>query len=228
MNIYLLTEGRTTEREIYSAWLGELLPHYEIVSDIQNFQGHSIFLFSAEGYPGIVSSGIPNSVQDIWTSGLVDLFVVALDADDDSVAEREREIRTAIDGAGGLPARTEFFPLVQKRCLESWLLGNDRFVQRAPTEANLVELRRHYDVCRDDPEEMLAPASYASSNSRFHAKYLKAVFAGRGMVYSKNDPGFAKDISYCRNIVQRLRRTGQLRSFSSFVDLVGRISPGAL
>lgn len=59
-----------------------------------------------------------------------------------------------------------------------------------------------------------------NTNAQFHHAYLRAMFAERGLSYTKRNPGHAKDAEYLQELWQRrIDQRDHLRSFATFVEL---------
>jgi hypothetical protein len=221
VNIYLLVEGRNTERIVYSNWLVNSLENHVIADEFDNLNGRSIFCFSGEGFPSVLDRALPKAVLDIRGVGAYDALVVVFDCDDAEVEVLREHALRIIAGVGGLPPHVDLVLVIQKRCIESWLLGNRRFIPRIAQSSDLVDCKRFYDVTTNCPEEMGAPSKFSGSASAFHLHYLRAAFRERGLIYSKSRPSDAANIAYLREL--RIRnREGDLRGMDSFFEFLAR------
>lgn len=218
MNIYLLVEGRCTEAILYPAWLSSCLPGHECVDDFTSITGNSIFCFSGGGYPGVIDNGIRASVADVNSVRLYDFLIVVADADDRDPLQMVNDIERRAAEAG-LANGTKLLPIIQKRCIETWLLGNSSFVARNPNLPELVDCKRFFDVNRRCPEKMTAPPTYGGSNSRYHHYYLKQAFRERRLTYSKRSPGVTSSRQYL-NALRRRFEAGDLPSMAALFGLI--------
>ncbi len=91
MNLYFLVEGMQSERKVYPAWLSHLLPELTRVQSCDEVNKKNYYLISGEGYPSLYDF-IPPSIEEINLSGKYNYFVVCLDAEENTVAERHAEI----------------------------------------------------------------------------------------------------------------------------------------
>ena len=87
MNLYILVEGRSSEKKIYSSWLSYLLPQLRRVKFYDQVDKNSYFLISGYGYPNIIEHEIDNAIVKIHETGKYNYLVVSLDADEDTVED---------------------------------------------------------------------------------------------------------------------------------------------
>lgn len=220
MNVYFLLEGKRSEPQVYSAWLSILAPGLTRVAHHDAVQSRNYFLFSAGGYPGIVSKHLGNAVRDVNAVGKYQYLVVALDADDASVDERYEEIESALNQSGLVLRNAELILVIQNRCIETWFLGNRRVVTRNPQNTDLRDYLAFYNVSQDDPELMPCYPGFTTI-SQFHHAYLRAVFAEKNLVYSKRDPGHVRDAEYVAELRRRLANDPtHLRSLRTFFGIL--------
>lgn len=130
MNLYILVEGKT-ERHVYPKWLEYLVPHLKQVNAFDEVTHDSFYLISAMGYPQILDH-VRNAVEDINGVGSYDYFIVALDADDVDVEERIREVQEVVSETA---INAELKVIVQKRCMETWFLGNRASLYKGAAKA---------------------------------------------------------------------------------------------
>ncbi len=228
MNLYFLVEGRSTEKKLYPKWLGHLLPSLEQVPSPSEAQANNYFLISGGGYPQILGDKLVNSLLDVAAAGAYDYFVVVLDAEEVTPAERIEEVRTKVDQSlaeNGISLGTcKLMVIVQNRCIETWLLGNRRVFRRNP---NSSELRRYvdfYNVHDDDPELMDKPPGTEGTMAAFHYEYLRLVLRERNTPYTKKTPGDACKSHYVDQLQQRIRDTpDHLRTLQVFFDFCREI-----
>lgn len=222
MNLYFLLEGRRSEPQIYAAWLPIVAPIFRRVPRYDLVTRNSYFLFTADGYPGILTKHLPNAVRDVNAVGKYDFLVVVLDADEASVDERHSEIVKALSET---PLKgTELVMIVQNRCLESWLLGNRRIIARTPEDPILQKYVDFYDVSSLDPELMPCHPDFRT-HSQFHHAYLRRAFAAKEITYSKRNPGHACEPTYIQQLINRLKREpAQLHSLRRLLSFLTTVS----
>ncbi|NET62591.1 MAG: hypothetical protein F6K47_42810, partial [Symploca sp. SIO2E6] len=124
MNIYFLVEGRSTEKKIYPDWLSYLIPQLKRVQFHDQVEVNNYYLISGNGYPAIISDGIPNAVDKITEVGKYDYLVICIDADEDTVDARKKYIYDSIQKNNIELGKTQLVLIIQNRCIETWLLGN--------------------------------------------------------------------------------------------------------
>lgn len=225
MKLYLLVEGKRTERKLYPAWLSYLVPELKHLESFGEVAAHGFFLFSAEGYPSILHQHLTNAVKDIRKSGDYDYLVVCLDAEECSCVDREHEVERAISDQGLDLGNTKLKVVVQNRCIETWFLGHRKVVSRTPQGEKLAEYLQFYNVIERDPESMGLHPEFVL-HAPFHASYLKEVFRERGISYSKRNPGHVCDQSYVQELVARTKEFNSdlrtLRDFFGFCEAISR------
>ena len=96
MNVYILVEGKQTERKVYPAWLSQLASHMKQVESHADVEENSYFLLSGEGYPRLLDVSLKNSLNDIAESGKFDAFWIVLDSDGEDIRERINDIHIAL------------------------------------------------------------------------------------------------------------------------------------
>lgn len=224
MNIYFLVEGET-EKKIYKAWLQHLVPELQQVKFSDRVQTNNYFLISGEGYPSILSDGIPNAIERIEEAQNYKYLVICVDADEETIENREREVNDFISDNIFVPDTLEVVTFVQNRCIETWFLGNRKFFDsRQPLEGNLSTYVRYYDVSRHDPE--LMGKADRDNHAEFHEAYLKEIFQAKRQTYSKKFPGVTQEKYYLEQLIKRVTDEPEhLKTFKKFIDFCDRIRP---
>lgn len=218
MNIYFLVEGRRTERKVYPRWLSHLLPGLRQVERFDAVTERNYFLFSGEGYPGLLRVHLPNAVEDVNKVGRYDYLVVCLDADEATRDQRAAEVHSALANSGRTLKAAELRVVIQNRCIETWFLGNPRIVTRAAQSPILVSYLHFYDVTTQDPETMGVFPGFRT-HATFHGAYLKEAFREKNLTYTKQYPGHVCDPAYLDQLMRRVQtRPTDLASFQAFLD----------
>ncbi len=219
MKIYFLLEGQRTEPKIYPAWLSYLVPELKRLKfHDEKLDDNSYFLFSANGYPSIIYNHLPNAIEDINTVGDFDYLVVSLDADEASVQERAEEVHKLLTDKNIILKKAELVLMIQNRCFETWLLGNQRIVKQNPVNRELGEFKIFYDVINDNPEEMGKHIEF-NTHSQFHFAYLREVFKERNLSYSKANPSEATKDTYLNQLISRVEKfPDHLKTFQKFLE----------
>ena len=181
-------------------------------------------LISGKGYPAILNDGLDNAIDKIKETKNYDYLVLCVDADEDTVEERENYIRELIENKKQNLGKTEVIIIVQNRCIETWLLGNNNlFDSRQPMESPLSEYAVYYDISKNDPELM---GDFGMRNhADFHFKYLEEIFRAKGLSYKKRNPGEAKEKHYLEAIQKRVKdNPTHLQTFQNFLDFCEMIN----
>ncbi|PHS11009.1 MAG: hypothetical protein COA78_10655 [Blastopirellula sp.] len=220
MNVYFLVEGKHTERKVYPAWLGHLVPGFTKVDHFHSVIENNYFLVSGEGYPSLFGH-LQNAIEDFNNAGNYSLFVIALDVDDSTPEDRVTEVVERATANGLNEEQLRVIP--QNCCIESWFLGNQRMIPRNPQSQLLAQFIRHYDVRQNDPELMPIMNGFKSIG-QFHDKYFREVARARNLRYSKTRPGHVMDLSYVEELKSRVESTSQMATLSTFFSLCDEIS----
>ncbi len=214
MNLYVLVEGRVTERRVYQAWFSYFFPELEKVDRIEDISDSHYFLISGDGYPSYVQR-ISAALKDIRAHRQIDHLFICVDAEefgfDDKLAEIEQLIAMG-------PVPRSHFIIVQDCCIETWFLGNSRFMRQNPQSESLRTWKEFYDVSQADPEQMPRHEYYVT-RAQFHLAYLKEMMRERDLSYSKTSPGPVVEEHYFRELVTRNQSTGHLKSFGRLVSV---------
>ena len=224
MNIYFLVEGKT-EADVYPAWLSHLLPELQKVDNYKDVEQNNYYIFSSYGIPSIYDD-IQNAAEDINKSGKYDCFVVCLDSDAATIAQREEKILRLLEESNIMLKEATLKIIVQNRCIETWFLGNRKVYTRNPQKhLDFIEYSQFYNVSANDPELMDKPDNFKGSISSFHFRYLKSMFAERGnMFYSKSNSSEVQGLSYLTELQDRLNdKPSHLGTFSNFLLFCSKI-----
>lgn len=230
MNLYMLVEGKRTEKKIYPQWLLHTVPQLTRVTQPQDAISNNYYIISGNGYPSILTH-TKQAVETInGLGGLYDFFAVIVDSEDVGVETRRKEISDAIESVGiNLPVNT--FVIVQNYCIETWLLGNKKFIQPNPTLPELKDCMDFYNVRLNDPEEMDKPAWHTGTKASFHDYYLDKIFRGRTggrLVYNKTTPGEATKKHYLNSLVKRHSSDRHISTFGELLAFLRCISPNCI
>lgn len=218
MNLYFLVEGKRTEKKLYTSWFINYAG-MTLVDSPEKANKNNFYIVSACGYPGILDNHLKNAVSDVETLGLFDYFVIVLDSEEQSEAERMEEVKTALKDVGIELRHSKPYIIVQHHCIETWLLGNRRIISRTPQSHLLRDYIRHYNVINNDPELMPTHRNFSVA-APFHESYLREIFKERNLTYTKRNPGEALSISYLNEIKNRHQDTAHLRSLEPLLQLL--------
>ncbi|MBP0010740.1 MULTISPECIES: hypothetical protein [unclassified Roseofilum] len=217
MNLYFLVEGNSTERKIYPKWLEYLIPELKRVEYSDQVVNNNYYLISGEGYPRILHDGLENAIDKIQEVQNYDYLVLCVDSDEDTVDERVNYIQNFIQPNKINLGSTQLKVIIQNRCIETWLLGNQTIFSRQPTQQPLLDYFRYYDVSQNDPELM---GDYGMRNhADFHFKYLQEIFKAKQISYTKRNPGDARKHYYLEELTKRVSKNPtHLQTFQSFLE----------
>lgn len=210
MNLYFLLEGERTEKRIYRAWLSHAFPELRFVDVPEAMNENCVLMISGRGYPQYLQR-LDQVLDDIdrIVKNRVDHLFICVDAEETSFEAKLAEVEEHVKQAAPV-VRTSV--IVQMCCIETWLLGNRRFVRSQPQTEKLRRFQSFYDVRDLDPESMPAMPP-RPLRAPFHLEYLQAVCRERGLSYTKKRPGATLEPHYLEALIERHRQTGHLPSF---------------
>jgi hypothetical protein len=224
LNLYILVEG-LSEVEVYPLWLEHLLPNLTRVNSAYDVTKDNYYIFSGGGIPSILNEIAP-SVEEIKEINKFDYFIIALDADELSVSEREQEVLEIFSEEGLDIDLSRVVIIVQNPCFESWLLGNIKFFPTNITTLQFQNCKNYYDVSIDDPEEMTRDTRISSvtTTSKYHEYYLKKMFLERNQNYYKGSSTIVGEEYYLAELIWRADETNHLKTFKNFIDKLQSIN----
>lgn len=221
---YLFFSWRQQHRKkIYPQWLAYLIPDLVRVEYHDQVEHNHYYLISGKGYPRILYDGLENAVDKIIEIPKYDYLVICIDAEEESVEEKNQYVREFIHDQQINLGKTKIEIIIQNRCLETWLLGNRTiFNSRQPLNLPLADYVNYYDVSRHDPEHM---GQYDKKNhAEFHYEYLREIFRSKNINYSKQNPKDAKKIYYLEALQRRVKDQSQdLKTFQFFLEFCEKI-----
>lgn len=209
MNLLLLVEGSESEPRIYDAWLRHLFPELRRVETCSLLTDSTFCIVAGHGYPHVLNH-VTQALDEIGRSGRVDHFLICVDSDFRSL-EATREALLACLPASGPRVPTHI--VVQRRCIETWLLGHQALVAAA-SGPEARRFRERYDVAVYDPELLECPER-PRRVSQHHKAYLRAVLPG----YHEAEPGPALSADYFHALIERHNTTGHLATFGHLLAI---------
>jgi hypothetical protein len=225
MNLYLLVEGRRTERKVYREWISRVLPSLQEVDRIQDIVADHLLILTGGGYPSCLNR-IRATLEDIRNHDRpIDHYLLCIDAEEDPYDQRLAALENAVEAAAAEVRVRERQPqinihiIVQNCCIETWFLGHTRMLKRNPTSSTLATWKRRFDVSVEDPEAMPAAEGYITRAS-FHLAYLKEMLSEHGKRYSKEHPGVVTDLDYFKALRDRCRTTMHLHSLEMLLRVL--------
>ena len=223
MKLYFLVEGVSSEMQVYPEWVKFFTPSLSYIESFESFKScnSGFFLISGEGYPSILNH-LKNSLKDIIEIGDINHFFIILDCDESTIEQREKEVMDSIASLG-LNINVEITVIIQRRCFETFLLGNNQAIPRQPNSQPLIDYCRYFNVITNNPEEM---GTYSDNNthSQFHAKYAIQALREKRICYSKSRCDGVATPEYVEKIVQRINETEHLKSFKKLADKLYEIN----
>lgn len=221
MNLYFLVEGRRTEMKIYPKWLSFLLPYHTRIRNHFDVKDNNYYIESGYGNPSLFKY-IKPALENINDTKSFDYFIICLDAEENSVEAAQAEIvdfieREKLDFGHCIPKI-----IVQNRCIETWLLGNQKAFSRQPEGEEFKRFIEFYDVSTNDPEMMGVFENYPT-HAVFHEAYLKELLFHKNIRYSKVNPGTTAEEPYLKELQNRIQTTDHLKSFEYFINFIQSI-----
>lgn len=227
MNLYFLVEGRSTEKKVHLKFINHFIgTDLKRVNQFDEVEKNSYFLISGNGYPGILSDLLKNSIQDINAVGTYNYLIICIDTGDNDFDERQQEVNNYLeqfkDENIELHNPCEIILIAQHRCIETWFLGNEKIYKSNPQSQHLKTYQNHYNVKENDPELMLFHSAF-DTHANFHFAYLREMLLERNVRYSKNHPREVAEPHYLDELVKRCNEKEHLNSFKKFYNFCNLI-----
>lgn len=224
MSLYVLVEGKT-EGVVYPQWLSYLLSSFDRISVPSDAVERNYYLISCGGYPGILDNFLKNSIGDVNESANFTHLVVVIDSDDLSAEEKTKEVYDYILENEIELINCKLVVIAQTVCMETWFLGNRKIYSRNSQDVDCSRFANHFDVSRNDPEEMQKYSDYKGTNADFHFSYLKKMLREKNIRYSKSRPQGVGEKHYVDELQKRVRGgDGSLKSLGYFFDFIDELS----
>lgn len=220
MSLYILVEGKQTEKKLYPAWLAHLCPQLKKLESPSELDGDSYYLISGEGFPRLLDVTLINSLKDIANNKLIRNFWVVLDSDGVPVSQRRQLVFDYISRSGISIPHCSVEVIVQHPCIETWGFGNRSMISMNQLHAELSEFFSHYNVRDNDPELMIKPNEFIGTIASYHEVYLRCMLRQKNIRYRKSNPNGLIDVNYLQQIISRANDgASHLKSFKHFYDL---------
>jgi hypothetical protein len=213
MNIYVVVEG-DNEKEVYPSWVPEVNSNLTLVNDISEIVDNNYAIISGGGYPQYLDV-IDNAILDVNDHRNINKLVISVDSEDMTKEQKYQEISDHIQGKFCI---AEICIVIQHFCLEAWALGNRMIIRKKPSNIELRNYLKIFNVKNEDPE--LLPAYNELTRAQFALKYLHKAINDLNprTTYSKKNPRFLMQPGYFNQLSTRLVDTGHIGSFQSFLD----------
>lgn len=224
MNLYIIVEGRRTEKKVYPAWLTHLIPDLKPVNWAYQVESKNYYLFNGNGFPALLHNHLKNSIAEVNELDKFNYLVLILDVDESTINGRIEEVNEFLEESKlELNDTTELIIIPQNRCIESWFLGNKKIFKINPQSPELGQYVQFYNVKENDPELMGIYPNF-NTHSQFHADYCTEFLRERNIRYSKNKPNGVTDINYLESLIERTEKTSHLQSFKIFTDFCDKVN----
>lgn len=217
MNLYVLVEGKQTERRLYPSWLNFIVPSLIKVDSLSQLQGSHYYMISGEGYPRMIDITLVNALKDINENKEITNFWVVMDSEGYPPQERVDFVNSEILKSGIDISHCSVEVIIQDPCIETWGLGNKVIISRNKVHGDFSDYYSYYNVHDLDPEMMKYPEGYTGSIAKYHESYLKSMLALRNATYTKKNPAALMEETYLRQLILRSSDgSNHLTSFSRF------------
>lgn len=222
MSLYILVEGRRTEKAVYPCWVAYASGLVKKETP-ENPDENDFFIISGYGYPCIITNHLENAIIDV-NNYSYDNFWIVVDADDEDVDTRRDYIQSNINKYG-LNPDVKVDIIIQKTCIETFgLANNDFFPKPENVSLELSRFKDKYDVTTQDPALLTTSKSVDGVNTAgFHEQYLKAIFVANGGSYTKKRPGVFKSEAFFNGIKNRFQETGHIESFNEIISAMEKL-----
>ena len=224
MNLYIIVEGRRTEKKVYPVWLKHLIPALTSVEWAYQVSDKNYFLFNGNGFPALLHTHLKNAIDEVNELKKFDYLILFLDVDESTVNGRIEEVKEFLkENELKLDEGTELIIIPQNKCIESWFLGNKKIFKSNPHSTELVKYIQFYNVKENDPELMGIYPEF-NTHSQFHAEYCTEFLRERNIRYSKKRPNGVISKDYLKNLIERTEKTSHLESFKTFIDFCEKVN----
>ncbi|MFM2343697.1 MAG: hypothetical protein RLZZ210_305 [Pseudomonadota bacterium] len=236
MNFYFIFEGKT-EVKTYRKWFNALLPHLKEVKKYNQVNSNNYYCESDMGVPDCYNV-LADAIQEINEFSQYDYLVLFIDADNLSVEEKKEEAHQLIKDKlqdkkyKKLPSNCKLKIIVQKVCIETWFLGNQKIIPKLPAGDILKEYMNYFDVRTNNPEELWSEFIDGESEkfgykdkAEFHHGYLREVFKEHNKSYQKSNIREVQEEYYLQEIKKRIIQNAKhLQSFQELINFCARIN----
>lgn len=224
MNIYIVVEGAVGEKKVYTEWIplvNSTLSHAPTLNEVAE---NNFYIAIGGGYPNIFEV-IEDGIEDVTTIyknnyRLFDRFVVVIDSEENTLADKKNEITDFIDPILLQKNITfDYKVIVQHFCLEAWALGNKKITSNNIRIPELIKYKSIFDVATNDPEHLPPLPEQELNRAQFALKYLTILLNNkhRNHSYSKNNPDALLNKKYFEQVKKRYQETAHIGSFDAFL-----------
>ena len=220
MNLYIVVEGRTSEKKVYPCWIKRINPILVEITDLDDFSGNNYYLISGGGYPNYLDV-IDAALEDVSAYDAIDYLVVCVDSEEMTLQEKYQEIVKHINKRITLD-RLKI--VIQHFCLATWGLSNKVVHKRNPQDPILREYIRLFDTRVRDPELLPNYQKLNFNRAQFAHDYLRRVLREKHkrLSYTKANPMIIAHETYFDRIIARYSEDKHIQSFKLFLDAFSR------
>lgn len=223
MNYYILTEDSKSFLKVLPCWLQYMNFPCKRVSDITAVTDNCFVLQSGFGVTQLLTKALFDTIDTINSyvnEVTIDTLFVFLDADEDSVADRVRDVIDAIHNKYNDSLYFNVRVLVINHCFETWILGGAKslFPNNVNKESYLYPFFQYYDIANNDPELMVHPKLSRDTTSQYHFHYLHELLRYNKIRFNKSNIKNISTKDYFDKIVDRATTTTHIKSFKYFYN----------
>lgn len=222
MNYYFLLEDEKSFIKVLPDWLRYMGFLNTRVPDIKEVTADCYIMQSGQGVTQLITRVLYQTIDTIADNpGVIDELVILLDSEQYNLSYRKEQVENIIEKyvvQKGLKKSFSYKVFVCNHCFETWLLGNRKmYPLKCPkSEEEFFKYYVHYDVSRDDPENMEVPEGVNETIASYHFHYLHEMCRYKKIRYSKKNPKNMATKEYFNEMVGRVRETSHLGSFREF------------
>ncbi len=210
---YIVCEGKS-EKYIYKKWFTYLSSNLKYNDDLPTLSKNDFYLISGGGYPNYFDI-INNAIDDIMDYGNKAKLICIVDSENMAFSDKENEIKKVIKDKNF----QNYSIVIQDFCIETWGLANNKLFKQNPTNVNLLNKIKHFDVSSNDPENLTPESGYLGNKAQYAYDYLRDIFNERCLTYSKNHKqNELGKKHYYGEILKRYKNTNHIKSFDSFLS----------
>jgi hypothetical protein len=218
MNLYIIVEGRRTEKKIYPVWIKYVNPTLRQISNLDEFTTDCYIIYSAQGI-GDYEKVISQAIKDVNSHPEIDYLVISTDSEEISLEKRKSLLENFIINLNFDLTKVRL--IIQHFCIEAWALGNKKAFKRNPSNKTLCNYYNFYNAMENDPEEMPNyNEDIFGSKAQFAFDYLTLALKEKydHLRYEKGHPALIKKESYFKQLKERLENDNHIKSFQMFLD----------
>lgn len=224
MNYYFLLEDEKSFIKVLPKWLNYMKFPCTRVASIKDVSKDNYVMQSGQGVTQLITCALYKTLDTILDNeGTIDVLVVIVDAEQQSVEERRKQVQDKIEEYSRFnELNIEIKILVCNHCFESWLLANKEIYPKVTPkeESFFYPYYKHYNISELDPEHMPVPNDLDETIARYHFHYLHDAFLYNKIRYNKNKPDYVAKEEYFNHLVFRMKQSVHIRTFKELWDYI--------